>query len=109
MFRARVYGYGRKTVPWSGSKSRLVRVLLVTDVSNTDGTVNENHMWLKETPEIKTLNLQHGDWIEFRAVVAPYRKGHKSLTGKSDKPLTMDYRLDKVRKVLKLEVRRDFT
>lgn len=53
------------------------QTLLVTDVRDELGNQVTDHLWFTVGKQIRDLNLQPGEQIEFVATVRPYRKGYR--------------------------------
>jgi hypothetical protein len=67
--------------------------LLLVDVRDEAGTEVTDHLWFVVRKQLKELNLQPGDKIEFAARVKPYLKGYRG-TRDDDAPLvSVDYKL----------------
>lgn len=86
------------TVQRFGSKPayrgpNLVTLLLV-DVRDEAGTEVADHLWFVVRKQLKSLNLQPGDKIEFTARVKEYVKGYRGRREMDDAaPLSLDYKL----------------
>ena len=86
------------TVKRFGSKPayrgpNLVTLLLV-DVRDEAGNEVTDHLWFVVRKQLKELNLQPGDRIEFTARVVEYVKGYKGRRELDDAPpVSVDYKL----------------
>jgi hypothetical protein len=68
--------------------------LLLVDVRDEAGTLVTDHLWFTVRKQMKELNLQPGDKIEFTARVKPYVKGYRGR--REDDylpPMSVDYKL----------------
>ncbi len=72
--------------------------LLLVDVRDEQGTEVTDHIWFVVRKQLKELNLQAGDKIEFTARVKPYTKGYRGSRDRydefDDRPgVSTDYKL----------------
>jgi hypothetical protein len=68
--------------------------LLLVDVLDEAGNKVTDHLWFVVRKQLKALNLQPGDKIEFVARVKPYIKGYRGRRDDYDLPPTsLDYKL----------------
>ena len=77
--------------------------LLLEDVSLFDDKeILSSHLWMNETKEIKSLNLQPGDYISFDARVTKYEKGYRGRREDVFKNPSWDYRLSYPTKIRRI-------
>jgi hypothetical protein len=68
--------------------------MLLRDVRDEQGTQVTDHLWFTVRKQLKELNAQPGDKIEFEARVRPYRKGYRGRREDEDLPSpSFDYGL----------------
>lgn len=68
--------------------------LLLVDVRDEAGNEVTDHLWFVVRKQLKELNLQPGDKIEFTARVKPYAKGYRGRRDLDDAaPVSVDYKL----------------
>ena len=91
-FRGRFALFGTRT-----SGGYLKHMALLRDITDDRGRELTDHVWLNLTVQIKRLDLQPGDRIEFDARVRPYVKGFHDNR-------RLDYRLSHPTNFIKLGV-----
>jgi hypothetical protein len=75
-------------------KGPALDTLLLVDVRDEAGTEVTDHLWFVVRKQLKELNLQTGDKIEFTARVKPYVKGYRGRRDDYDlPPVSVDYKL----------------
>jgi hypothetical protein len=68
--------------------------LLLVDVRDEADTLVTDHLWFVVRKQLKDLNAQPGDKIEFVARVKPYVKGYRGRREDYDlPPVSLDYKL----------------
>jgi len=68
--------------------------LLLVDIRDEQGTEVADHLWFVVRKQLKALDLQPGDKIEFTARVKPYIKGYRGRRDLDDAaPVSTDYKL----------------
>jgi hypothetical protein len=89
-FTATVKRFGSKPA----YKGPPIVTLLLVDVRDEAGTQVTDHLWFTVRKQLKELDAQPGDQIEFTARVTPYVKGYRGRREDFDlPPVSMDYRL----------------
>lgn len=91
--------YGSK----KGYKSRPVKTLLFTQITDTKGKEISDHIWFTTGKQFESLNLQPGDKISFDARVKEYTKGYKGRRENEydSKPIEKDYKLSHPNNIVK--------
>jgi hypothetical protein len=68
--------------------------MLLRNVCDEQGTQVTDHLWFVVRKQLKELNAQPGDKIEFTARVKPYVKGYRGRRESEDLPSpSVDYKL----------------
>lgn len=94
MFSATVDRFGRRNV--NRHNKDVVWTIVLKNITDKDGNLITDHLWLNLTKEFDKLNVREGDRLEFSArVVEYYKNKHGSSSEK-------DYKLEKLVGVKKL-------
>lgn len=89
-FSGTVKRFGKK----SAYKGPDLVTLLLVDIRDESGTEVTDHLWFIVRKQLKALDPQPGDKIEFVTRVAPYRKGYRGRRELDDAPEpSVDYKL----------------
>ena|SRR5260221_306088 len=100
-FRGTVARFGTKPA----YRGYPIPTVMLKDVMDKKGTIVTDHLWMVQGKQIKALNLQEGDVVEFDARVTEYTKGYKGYREDVyDAPIEVDYRLSNPTKVRKIMV-----
>jgi len=94
VFSATVDRFGRRNV--NRLNKDVVWTIVLKNITDKDGNLITDHIWLNLSKEFDKLNLREGDRIEFSARVVEYYK--KNYRAKSEK----DYKLDNLVSVKKI-------
>jgi len=81
LYSAEYVGYGFKS---GGQKTILLR-----NISDLNGEIVADHMWIDEIEKFEKFNLRKYEKVKFRAIVRGYRKAYR---GKGEK-MEKDYEL----------------
>ena len=89
VFRGCFDHFGEKP-GWRGSPEKTV---LLLNVVGEYGEPVCDHIWFNLTKQFDSLDLKHGDIVEFHARVKLYEKGYKGRREDVYKPVERDYKL----------------
>ena len=91
-YSAKFARYGSK----NNRKNGLISTVLLEGVTNKEGNLVCDHIWIDFTLDFAELKLQHGETISFDAKVSTYTKGYQDWN--ADK-LAVEYQLIDVQNV----------
>jgi hypothetical protein len=95
VFSATVDRFGRRNI--NRLNKDVVWTIVLKNITDKDGNLITDHLWLNLTKEFDKLNIREGDRVEFSARVVEY---YKSKHGSSSEK---DYKLDKLLSVKKIQ------
>lgn len=101
MFTATIGRFGRRNV--NHLNKNIVWTILLKNITDKDGNIIADHLWINLNKEFDKLNIREGDRIKFSAKIIEYYKKSNSLKKKKD------YKIDKLLNIKKLNDTNDDT
>jgi hypothetical protein len=94
VFTATIDRFGRRNL--HRIDKDVVWTILLNNITDRDGNIVADHLWLNLNKEFDKLNIREGDRVEFSAkVIEYYKQNHRASKEK-------DYKLDKLVGVKKI-------
>lgn len=79
-----------------------IKTILLKDVKLMGGDLVTDHLWFTAGKQFESFSLSVGDCVQFNARVKPYTKGYKGYREDVYNPISIDYKLERPTKVLKI-------
>ena len=100
--RRRFYGTFARCGTKRGWGGRIDQTVLLVNIVDDAGTPVADHLWVPLTHTLARLGLVPEDVLAFDACVAVYRKGYQDGHKTRDMPVTWDYKLLRLTRIVKV-------